>query len=544
MMSSELTTPTSVKLSARQRGDFQTPKELAREVWASLDASRFNLVIEPTFGLGSFITTMPDQCRAAILGWELHETYYRETVALLSKEVERGEAKLLQGDVFTASSDDVSAATDANVLVIGNPPWVTNSEQGTLGGGNTGAKRNFKALPGFDAMTGKSNFDISEAIILHFVGLLKDRCCSVQFALLTKFSVVRNLIQFLASHTFIGDYEFHRINTALHFDAAVDAGLLKFKIDKSATLRKTCSIHASVGGAKVGEVGLVDGRMIYDLDVYRRTLFMENTGAGCYVWRQGLKHDLSRIMELSETAEGLRNGLGEIVDVEGASLYQLYKSSDIYHGRPSRYVVPIYQRDLKDMLEDLPTRFPKLHAYLKKHEADFKARKSSIYKNRPTFSIFGIGDYSHFTYKVAIGALYSEPLFRLLEPSPRPAIVDDTSYMLATNNYEEALYLLAIVNLDCTRDFLCSVSHPPEKRRFTKDVLARLLIPPFEHCPQELRHNISREWLCSRDFSAQLKGTLCSWLSNYKATDSECLNFDLFPDLNDATAKPDVTVST
>ncbi len=528
---STLTSPATVKLSARQRGDFQTPEELAREVWASLDAARFDLVIEPTFGLGSFLTTMPDECKADVLGWEIHETYYRATLAALAENVTRERATLLRRDVFTATSGDLSAATDARVLVIGNAPWVTNSEQGALGGGNTGAKRNLKTLPGFDAMTGKSNFDISEAIILRFVGLLKDRCRSAQFALLTKFSVVRNLVQFLAPHDFIGDYEFHRIDTARHFNAAVDAGLLKFRIDKNSELRKTCSMHASIGGAKVGEVGLLNGRMIYDLDAYRRTSFMEGDGASSYVWRQGVKHDLSRIMELAETDNIIRNGLGEPVDVEDAALYQLYKSSDIFHGRPSRYVVPIHQRDLKDTLEDLPARLPKLHAYFTKHEAAFNARKSSIYKNRPTFSIFGIGDYSHRTYKVAIGALYTEPMFRLLEPTPRPAIVDDTSYMLATDDHAEAVYLLAVLSLDCAREFLCSISHATEKRRFSKDVLARVRIPPMEDCPRDILRSLKREWSRSKTFSRELQQQMQSWLASYQPTRTAPLNFELFADV-------------
>jgi hypothetical protein len=60
-------------------------------------------------------------------------------------------------------------------------------------------------------MTGKSNFDISEAIILHFVNLLKGRCRFTQFALLTKFSVLKNLLRFLAPYSFIGDFEFIKL---------------------------------------------------------------------------------------------------------------------------------------------------------------------------------------------------------------------------------------------------------------------------------------------------------------------------------------------
>lgn len=508
-----MTSLATVNLSARQRGDFQTPEELAREVWASLDASRFDLVVEPTFGLGSFLATMPNACRANVLGWEIHKDYYQAALAQMRDKIDQSRLRLLRRDIFAASGNDINTTPDTTVLVIGNPPWVTNSEQGMLGGMNTGEKRNLKTLSGFDAMTGKSNFDISEAIILHVVSLLKERCRSAQFALLAKFSVIRNLMQFLAPHAFIGDYEYHRINTSLHFGASVDAGLLKFRIDKNAELRRTCLIHASIGGAKISEIGLVNGRMIYDLDAYRRTAFMEREGDGCYVWRQGVKHDVSRLMELSETKDGIRNRLGERVDVEDAALYQLYKSSDIFHGRPSRFVVPIYQHDLKDTLKDLPDRFPLLFAYLTKHEDVFRARKSSIYNKRPPFSIFGIGEYTHFTYKVAIGALYTEPRFRLLEPQPRPVAIDDTSYMLATNDYDEAIYLLAVLSLDSTREFLCSISCSTEKRRFSKDVLARLLIPPMRDCPQLILAKMKKDWVASKDFSSSVKRRTQNWLS-------------------------------
>ena len=52
------------------------------------------------------------------------------------------------------------------ILVIGNPPWVTNSAVGALGGSNLPVKSNFQRLNGLDAITGKSNFDISEWMLL------------------------------------------------------------------------------------------------------------------------------------------------------------------------------------------------------------------------------------------------------------------------------------------------------------------------------------------------------------------------------------------
>lgn len=493
------------KLNARQRGDFQTPEELACAVWQTLDASQFDLVIEPTFGLGSFLATLPDACTANVVGWEIHDDYYQTANNKLQAQTQSTSLRLFHGDVFAASHEDIKPAPAASVLVIGNPPWVTNSEQGVLGGNNTGRKYNLKTLPGFDAMTGKSNFDISEAIILHFVELLKGRCRFAQFALLTKFSVLRNLFRFLAPHSYIGDFEFHQIDSSRYFKAAVDAGLLKFKISADIPLRQTCPVYRNISGERIGEVGLIDGQLVYDLATYRRTAFMESKRRSGYVWRQGVKHDLSKVMELTETADGLRNGLGEKAEIEESILYQLYKSSDLYHGRESRYVVPVYQRDLKDTLDELPVRFPKLCRYLTKHKIHFDGRKSSIYKNRPAFSIFGIGDYTHLKYKVAIGSFYTEPVFQLLEPTPRPVVVDDTGYMIATDDYAEAVYVFAVLNLNCTKQFLMSVSHPSDKRRFSKEVLARVLIPPMRECPSAIRASIAASWTVNRNFSANIK---------------------------------------
>lgn len=121
-------------LSPRQRGDFQTPEDLASNIWAALDTSRFDVVIEPTFGLGSFIVTMPTNCKAKIRGWEIHREYYRATVEKVAGKSFDSAPVLFQRDVFTVTPDDLDFPPDASVLVVGNPPWVTNSEQGALQG--------------------------------------------------------------------------------------------------------------------------------------------------------------------------------------------------------------------------------------------------------------------------------------------------------------------------------------------------------------------------------------------------------------------------
>ena len=44
------------------------------------------------------------------------------------------------------------------ILVIGNPPWVTNSKLSSLNSTNLPIKSNFKNHSGLDAMTGKGKF--------------------------------------------------------------------------------------------------------------------------------------------------------------------------------------------------------------------------------------------------------------------------------------------------------------------------------------------------------------------------------------------------
>src|SRR5438105_329350 len=80
------------------------------------------------------------------------------------------------------------------LLVVGNPPWVTNAELGTLGSNNLPHKKNLKGLRGIEARTGGSNFDIAEYIWLKLIQELASEQPTI--ALLCKASVARNVLQF------------------------------------------------------------------------------------------------------------------------------------------------------------------------------------------------------------------------------------------------------------------------------------------------------------------------------------------------------------
>jgi len=514
------------RLSARQRGDFQTPDSLVAQVWSTLDASLYDILVEPTFGLGTFFTGMPRACKGSLVGWEIHDEYYGVTVRELRAR-QYPVDRLFHGDVLSATTADIGGSRDSSVLIIGNPPWVTNAEQGSLGGKNTGRKSNVKAFRGMDARTGKSNYDIAEAIVLHVFDMARV-FRSVQFALLVKFSVATNLLQFLGKYPHVGCFEFHRIDAHRYFDAAVDAGLLKFRVGEDTQQCSSCAIYESIGGRKVGEITTVGNRLIYDAPGYERTSFMETRGSSPYVWRQGVKHDVRKVLELRKTESGIWNGFGEPVDIETDTLYPFYKGSDIFHGREPRYVIPMYQRDLKDPLTDLPERFPKLYEYLLRYRSVFEQRKSKIYQGKHPFTLFGIGPYTFSPYKVAIAGLYTSPVFRLLEPSARTAVVDDTCYTLAADNYDEAIYLTTLLNAKSVLDFLLSISWQGSKRRFTKDVLSRVFIPPISECPVGIVTALTQDRSARYTVSAEAASLLEEWLSEYARSDKQSFQHQLF----------------
>ena len=100
---------------------------------------------------------------------------------------------------------------------------------------------------------------------------------------------------------------------------------------------------------------------------------------------------------------------------------------------------------------------------------------SSIYNNKPMFSIFGIGDYSFKLYKVAISGLYKTFHFTLILPQDnKPVMLDDTCYFIGFDKIEFAVYALLLLNSGKTVKFLQSVTFPDAKRTFTKDGLMRI----------------------------------------------------------------------
>ena len=115
--------------------------------------------------------------------------------------------------------------------------------------------------------------------------------------------------------------------------------------------------------------------------------------------------------------------------------------------------------------------------YLEAHAEKLDARKSSIYKNSPRFSMFGVGNYTFKPWKVAISGLYKNIKFSLVGLyNDKPVVFDDTCYMLGFDNKKEALFVYEVLTSDIAKKFIDSLVFKDSKRPITVALLNRISI--------------------------------------------------------------------
>src|SRR5439155_15973439 len=171
-------------------GDFQTPAALAQaacRLLASMGLSP-STIIEPTCGTGSFLRSAVHWFPVVkqLIGIDINPAYLRiaETVC---RQENGPEVVITQGDFFKLDWKQITATLADHLLILGNPPWVTNSALGSITSRNLPAKSNSNNRRGVDAITGKSNLDISEWMITRMFELVSGREATV--AMLCKTAV-------------------------------------------------------------------------------------------------------------------------------------------------------------------------------------------------------------------------------------------------------------------------------------------------------------------------------------------------------------------
>ncbi len=476
--------------SRKELGDFQTPRELAVEcaqVLATIQSGT-RRVLEPTCGEGSFMLAAASVLEPSIemLGVEIQPTHAEIARRVLSCSATKDVTWRVEvGDMFRHDLGKLQWEMDGPLLVLGNPPWVTLSDLGAMDSIQIPDRSNLRSVRGIDALTGESNFDVSEYIWMRLLTELRREEPTV--ALLCKTSVARRVLT-LAAHLdlHVADSFLWRIDAKKSFGVAVDACLFAVRLD-GASHNYRCQVFESLDAScPTSTMGLVGGALVADMDAHAATRQYDRPSP--VEWRQGVKHDLAAVMEL-RTEEGgkLRNALGEAVEIEDDRVYPLLKGSDVNAGRPPERYVIVTQRSLADETRSLRHTAPRLWSYLQTHAERFAARKSSIYRNRAAFSMFGIGPYTFAPWKVAVSGLHKAPRFHLVGPSEgRPVLFDDTSYFVPCESAAEAAILLSALTSEAATLLLKSLLFTDAKRPVTKKLLQRIDLAAI------LRHDRAR----------------------------------------------------
>lgn len=457
-------------------GDFQTPPSLARQVCEVVRRLGFepDTIVEPTCGVGAFVnaavSAFPSAAR--VMAADINPDYVRATREGLGDLSTEASADIFVSDVFTSDWGERVSAVEGSVLIVGNPPWVTISELGALAGGNAPARRADPGVRGLAAMTGKSNFDVAEWILREACDWGRGRPRLI--AMLCKASVARKVLKRLwldGRQTSL--CEMRTIDAKAHFDVAVSACLLTIGLDLPDSGQRALVFADLDAEAPIGELALFQGeRLVSDLGAAHRLREIYNPTGG-RMWRSGVKHDCASVMELDRVGGQWVTSAGERLDVEPDRIFPLFKSSDLAKGvdTPRRWVI-VTQSSVGEDTAPLRLSCPELWAYLERNRSAFDRRGSSIYRGKPPFSMFGVGDYSFAPWKVAVSGLYKQPRFVVLGPQGgKPPMVDDTAYFLPFATREDAREAASYLNAPEALDFLRAHSFSDDKRPLTTELL-------------------------------------------------------------------------
>lgn len=465
----------------QEYGDFQTPDQLAVQALeflrARLPSFSPRTIIEPTCGVGNFLFAAAHAFPHAeeIIGVEINSTWLHQSEARAKMRPDYHRFTLVQGDFFQIEWQNFLQRISDPILIIGNPPWVTNAGIGRMHGTNLPRKTNSGKFDGLDAVTGKSNFDISEWMLTQHVQWLQNRSGCI--AMLCKQAVARKILLHTWQNGAIEvDGCMVQIDAMRHFGAAVDACLLTLGVNRG-KMSTTCDFFGKLQDSEpVQTFGCHDNLFLSDVSTFHEYRDIYGSDPN-YTWRSGVKHDCSKVMELRKSTDGLTNGLMEIVDIEDRYVFPLMKSSDFSGTRSDEIQrkVIVTQMKVGEPTQHIRATAPKTWDYLERHASHLEQRRSRIYRDKPRFSIFGIGPYAFTEWKVAISGFYKNLQFQTIGPvEQKPVIFDDTIYFLSANSKEEATFLAEILNSEPAQSLLGSMVFWSDKRPITADVLKRL----------------------------------------------------------------------
>lgn len=502
-----------------QFGDFQTPDELAQKVVRALSCNheiKPDTIIEPSCGKGAFIrASLVEFDNAHVLGSDINQGYIEQAKLSISQYSNFENATIRERDFFSTNWQSVIDEQDGHILILGNPPWVTSSELSILNSKNVPLKSNFQKRRGIEAITGSGNFDISEWMLLQYVQWLSNRSGTI--AVLCKYSVARKVLRQI-NNSFQSQYAscIYLIDANHYFSAAVEACLL---VLRSNTNDADCKIYESLNACSpMRSIGKRDGFVVSNSVAYEKWKHLLGKELR-YIWRSGIKHDCSKVMELERVSDRFENGYKNKYALEEDYLFPLLKSSDVGNGRVQAYrkLALLTQTSVGQDTGIIKEKAPRTWCYLKEHASYLDNRKSSIYKNKPPYSIFGVGFYTFKPWKIAISGLYKKLNFQLVGPLDRKAAVfDDTVNFLSFDTEKEARFVAGLITSSPVLELLESMIFWDEKRPITINILRRISLKAVAQELDVLNEYLSWATLVQAGSNGQFELGLAEKQAHYK----------------------------
>ena len=315
----------------KEYGDYQTPSTFSDEICTYI-CKHFQLnpdiIFEPSFGIGNFIKSANSSfCNIKkIFGVEINTDYFNIANKNYFNKINDVEKYFYNEDILRFDFNKIKSKINKkdNLLILGNPPWVTNTKLSELNSANLPQKSNFKKNNGLDAITGKGNFDITEYIIIMLLSNFQD--CNTTMAMLCKSSVAQNIVRDSQKLNLkIKSIKMMEFNAKKVFDIACDAVLLYIETGEKCS--RTCEIYSLSTNTRIKTIGWHNNKFISNLENYKK--YIQFDGTCPFVWRQGLKHDCSKIFELTYKNNKYYNGNNDSISIENEYIYPLFKSSDL-----------------------------------------------------------------------------------------------------------------------------------------------------------------------------------------------------------------------
>jgi hypothetical protein len=488
-MSNAVEIPKIIFSKSKELGDFQTPSSLTDTICSLIESFNFNpsILIEPSCGKGNFIISALKKFPTikTVIAIELQESYKEEFFRNINNsEIDTSNINIIfkTDSFFNINFDELFKKhkidkLNHSFLILGNPPWVTNSYLGLLSSHNIPKKNNTKTqFKGLDALTGKSNFDIAETFIVELHEFFNKKNSII--ALICKTATIQNIIKNKALKNSDYDLTSFLFDSKKEFGISASANVIIMKKKKNQAKTETsCSVYMLYNqDEQLYSYGYKFDYFVSNIEVYKQKCNLE--GKFEYEWRQGLKHDAGSVLVLKKiTSRTYKSKISNLIELEDDLVYPFLKSSDIKDPfiRNSRYYILLPQQKLGENPTEKLKNFPKTLNYLQSNLFYFTKRKSRIYNNQQQFSIFGIGNYSFKPYKIVVSGFYKTLRFSLVIPQEnKQVMIDDTCYSLSFDNFTEAVFIWIILNSKLVTEFFHSIVFLENKRPFKKEILQRL----------------------------------------------------------------------